>query len=353
MQKLTDTEQFFGVSYIEHLRLSSLKELSIIQMFSRLTEHSVQLYAGTFWVPETKVREMRDTIERMQKSTKENVNFHGVVVERLTSTKNQPTYFYTNELLEPFQTIVNTYGIPRYKEINPAPFTVVTFPFLFGIMFGDIGHGILLLILTIILFRIESNFPPNGSMIGSIAKNKYLFLLMSLFSIYCGFMYNDMLALPTSFVKTCYDERVLNNKLEMVRKIECTPPYGIDPVWGKTKNEITYLNSFKMKMSIIIGVTQMLFGLVLKGFNALHFKEWIVFFLEFTPQFLFLSCSFGYMVVCIVVKWLTNWEKVPKPPMIINAFINFVTGVDVPLFESKEKQLVMQINLASMCGAYY
>ena len=42
--------------------------------------------------------------------------------------------------------IVNTYGVPRYREINPGYFTVITFPFLFGMMFGDIAHGILLFI---------------------------------------------------------------------------------------------------------------------------------------------------------------------------------------------------------------
>jgi V-type H+-transporting ATPase subunit a len=32
----------------------------------------------------------------------------------------------------------------RYKEFNPAVFSVVTFPFLFGVMFGDIGHGLIM-----------------------------------------------------------------------------------------------------------------------------------------------------------------------------------------------------------------
>lgn len=51
----------------------------------------------------------------------------------------------------PFQEIVNTYGVPLYKEINPALYAAVTFPFLFGVMFGDIFHGVILFTFAIVL----------------------------------------------------------------------------------------------------------------------------------------------------------------------------------------------------------
>ena len=51
---------------------------------------------------------------------------------------------------------MNTYGVPRYMEINPGLFTVVTFPFLFGVMFGDILHGGLLLFFALyLLFNVQ------------------------------------------------------------------------------------------------------------------------------------------------------------------------------------------------------
>lgn len=59
--------------------------------------------------------------------------------------------FKTNEFTAVFQEIVNTYGVPSYKEANPAVFACVTFPFLFGIMFGDLGHGSVLLFVGIVL----------------------------------------------------------------------------------------------------------------------------------------------------------------------------------------------------------
>ena len=58
-----------------------------------------------------------------------------------------PTHLPTTRFSAGFQALVDTYGVPRYREINPGVFAIVLFPFLFGIMFGDVGHGALLLLL--------------------------------------------------------------------------------------------------------------------------------------------------------------------------------------------------------------
>ena len=74
---------------------------------------------------------------------------------QITEIKNHdltpPTFFDTNEFIWPFHEIVVTYGTPSYKEINPTAFNIITFPFLFGLMFGDIGHGMILLLFAIYL----------------------------------------------------------------------------------------------------------------------------------------------------------------------------------------------------------
>ena len=55
-----------------------------------------------------------------------------------------------------FQGLVDTYGVARYGEANPALFAAAIFPFLFGLMFGDVGHGLLLLLLAAALLWCRS-----------------------------------------------------------------------------------------------------------------------------------------------------------------------------------------------------
>jgi len=57
-----------------------------------------------------------------------------------------PTKIKNNRFVRPFEELTKLYGLPKYNEIDPTPIMAITFPILFGLMFGDLGHGLLLLI---------------------------------------------------------------------------------------------------------------------------------------------------------------------------------------------------------------
>ena len=52
--------------------------------------------------------------------------------------------------------------------------------------------------------------------------------------------------------------------------------FGLDPTWHVAENELTFINSFKMKTSVILGVMQMTLGLVVKFSNAFYFRDRLV-----------------------------------------------------------------------------
>lgn len=102
------------------------------------------------WIPASKESQFKDEVQLMMKQEE----LSGLKVIRMSFSKElskPPTYFNLNTFTRPFQEIVNTYSVPKYKEVNPAFFTIVTFPFLFGVMFGDIGHGLCVLIFALFL----------------------------------------------------------------------------------------------------------------------------------------------------------------------------------------------------------
>jgi len=192
-----------------------------------------------------------------------------------------PTFFEINDFVYAFHEIVVTYGTPCYKEVNPTTFNMVTFPFLFGIMFGDIGHGFLLFLFGAYLC-IKSDDLLKSSL-WPLAKARYLLLMMGLFATYCGFIYNDMMAMPLNLFGSCYENVEGDPSTTVQLKEDCVYPFGFDPKWYVSPNELSFFNSFKMKLAVILGVLQMSLGICMKGMNAIYNKSALDFFFEFIP----------------------------------------------------------------------
>ncbi|XP_024926745.1 V-type proton ATPase subunit a1 isoform X2 [Ziziphus jujuba] len=250
--------------------------------------------------------------EALQRATFDSNSQVGIIFHLMDAVESPPTYFRTNRFTSAYQEIVDAYGVARYQEANPAVYTVITFPFLFAVMFGDWGHGICLLLGALVLIARESKLSGQklGSFMEMLFGGRYVLLLMSLFSIYCGLIYNEFFSVPYHIFgesaykcrdSTCHDAHTTG-----LVKYQDTYPFGVDPSWRGSRSELPFLNSLKMKMSILLGVVQMNLGIILSYFNSHFFGSSIDIRYQFVPQMIFLNSLFGYLALLIVIKWCTG-----------------------------------------------
>ncbi|KAG6570755.1 V-type proton ATPase subunit a1, partial [Cucurbita argyrosperma subsp. sororia] len=250
--------------------------------------------------------------EALQRATFDSSSQVGIIFHVMDTVESPPTYFRTNRLTSAFQEIVDAYGVARYQEANPAVYTVITFPFLFAVMFGDWGHGICLLLGALFLIARESklNNQKLGSFMEMLFGGRYVLLLMSLFSIYCGLIYNEFFSVPYHIFGAsaykCRDTTCSDVHTVGLVKYRDAYPFGVDPSWRGSRSELPFLNSLKMKLSILLGIAQMNLGIILSYFNARFTGSSLDIRYQFVPQVIFLNSLFGYLSLLIVIKWCTG-----------------------------------------------
>jgi len=320
------------------------REKSIYHMMNLFNyDHGRRCLIAEGWVP-------LKGMERVQIALREGKERSGAMIPSILNVvptnEVPPTYFKTNNLSRGFQDIVNSYGTARYQEVNPAVFTIVTFPFEFGIMFGDVGHGTLLLISALFMIYMERSWGDGknlNEMIRMPYGGRYTILLMSIFAIYIGALYNEMFALPMNFGSNwMYDNSPPYNTF-YPSDPNWTYPFGVDPVWKGASNELTFYNSLKMKAAVVIGVCQMTLGLILHLLNGIYFKQIYDILFEFVPRVTFLLTTFGYLVAMIFIKWNTDYRSSVvlshNAPILLNELIYmFLPGnpnTKYPLFEAQ------------------
>lgn len=271
------------------------------------------LLRGRGWILTASMNKARNAIKRAHLSM--NLVPTAMLEVVTEGWPTAPTHFQTNKYTWAFQEFVNTYGIPRYREVNPALFTAATFPFLFGVMYGDIGHGSILAMagLYLILTEAQAGVRGQDEMLSGIYSARYMLFAMGLFAVYAGFVYNDYFSIGLALLKSNYSyddqtDAAKATQLSAYGDSSAVYAFGVDPAWKISGNELLFYNSMKMKMSVILGIFQMTFGILLKGMNCRYFKSHLDFFCEFLPMILFDLALFGYMVVLIFVKWSINWD---------------------------------------------
>ncbi|KAM4691453.1 V-type proton ATPase 116 kDa subunit a 1 isoform 5-T5 [Rhinophrynus dorsalis] len=267
------------------------------------------------------------------------------ILNRMQTNQTPPTYNKTNKFTSGFQNLVDAYGIGSYREINPAPYTIITFPFLFAVMFGDFGHGILMTLFAVWMVLKESRILSqkiDNELFNTVFSGRYIILLMGLFSVYTGLIYNDCFSKALNLFGSSWSVRPMftsikanwtDDLLKHTSVQQLNPdvagvfngpyPFGIDPIWSIATNKLTFLNSFKMKMSVVLGIIHMIFGVTLSLLNHIYFKKPLNIYLGFIPEMIFMCSLFGYLVILILYKWCVYDASISKEaPSLLIHFIN-------------------------------
>lgn len=187
-----------NISTLEIYMWFVAKEKAIFNVLNMMKSRS-STYIGFMWAPVEKEAAIKEHL----------ANFHTTEFNRWRTGENEshkimpPTHFKQNDVSYIHQYIVDMYNVPTYQEINPAAFSIVTFPFLFSMMYGDYGHGGFFFLLGLILVFLQPKYEGNPSL-HFIFAFRYMVLMMGFFAMYNGLLYNEFFAVPNNWFGSCY-----------------------------------------------------------------------------------------------------------------------------------------------------
>lgn len=153
------------------------EELSVFSKFGE-TDFT---FVITGWVPKKQLKKTRAALKEAFKGR--------VIVNDLIVPKEErdtaPSFYDNPRIVKPFEFLSGLMSAPRYGEIDPTPLMAVFFPLFFGLMVGDIGYGICILIFALFMRRLYSQ---RGNAIYQLAN---IMIICSFPTIFFGYLYGE------------------------------------------------------------------------------------------------------------------------------------------------------------------
>jgi len=186
-------------------------------------------YVIVGWVPSP---DLADLTKRLKQASGE-ILIEATPILPAGHPSNVPVALRNPRSLSPFELLTNTYARPRYEEIDPTALIAVTFPLLYGAMFGDVGHGLMLALFGWYLSR--------RTKLGS------LLVICGISGMIFGFLYGSIFGF----------EDVLPHVIK--------PSESILQILG---------------IAIAVGIVLLNIGILLNLYNAIRARDWPRFFFD-------------------------------------------------------------------------
>jgi V/A-type H+-transporting ATPase subunit I len=140
-----------------YLAYSSISHLYQAYDIRRYAAHTKESFYIAGWVPQSECDGLSEALDKEPNVT--------LIFEEPDIVKhlNPPTKLKNNRLIRPFESFVAMYGLPSYNEFDPTGLFAITYSLMFGIMYGDVGHG---LVLALVGFLVQRR----GNFLGPILK---------------------------------------------------------------------------------------------------------------------------------------------------------------------------------------
>ena len=245
-----------------------LKDYELVNKIKKYIMHDKkQTFYMVIWVPETNLDSIIDMLEQYK-------YFDYSIRDGKKEEIKEPTKLKNNRFIKPFEMLVKMYGIPNVKELDPTLFVAITAFIMFGFMFGDVGHGAVLLLIGVLLMRKKMSLGP-------------VMLAGGISSIIFGFLYGSIFG----------KEDILKSKL-------------ISPM----ENINTMLIS-----GIVVGSVFILMAMILNIINGIRNREIKKIFFDKNGLAGFLL--YGFVLFCIANFFLTGKMLFSMSVIVIIALI--------------------------------
>lgn len=135
------------------------------ELVAKMAKGDKYLYLSG-WVPDSKIKDFENLSNKYDDT---------IVTVKEESNQEPPTKLKNNKLFRPFEFLVNMYGTPNYNEIDPTPFFAVSYMLLYGMMFGDLGQGLVFVLLSFLVDKKNKTF---GALIRRVGFSACFFGMM-------------------------------------------------------------------------------------------------------------------------------------------------------------------------------